>query len=312
MNENGNQPHVSATFICLLNLHKFAIRLLPLRFRKLLVRCFPGASQRREPERGGAMEGRELTKSFVDGLVGASATVHLGQRTRRFGLRIRAWRLEDLRCAISRRRRANGVPPLHDRPLRRAHGRRGSAAGQAGAGGRRPGARSVRRSASQAARDDRRRSDRALRREGQRPPQGAQSPPDAGPPHHHVVPLLGRKKISEVRVADVEQFMRDVKDRQDRERREDRTACARHRQGGAGAAAKGVRDLSAVFTFAIRQELVTANPCAPVKKPADGKRSLPDARRGRRWARPRRDETAEAQPQGGRDHAPMGLDRLPP
>lgn len=89
---------------------------------------------------------------------------------------------------------------------------------------------------------------------------------------HHVVPLLGRKKISEVRVADVEQFMRDVK--AGKTAKDEKTG-PRVRvivKGGAGAATKGVRDLSAVFAFAIRQELVTSNPCAPVKKPADGKR----------------------------------------
>lgn len=89
---------------------------------------------------------------------------------------------------------------------------------------------------------------------------------------HHVIPLLGRKKISEVRVADVEQFMRDVK--AGKTAKDEKTG-PRTRvivKGGAGAAVKGVRDLSAVFTFAVRQELVTANPCAPVKKPADGKR----------------------------------------
>ena len=89
---------------------------------------------------------------------------------------------------------------------------------------------------------------------------------------HHVIPLLGRKKISEVRVADVEQFMRDVK--VGKTAKDEKTG-PRVRiivKGGAGAAVKGVRDLSAVFTFAVRQELVTSNPCAPVKKPADGKR----------------------------------------
>lgn len=89
---------------------------------------------------------------------------------------------------------------------------------------------------------------------------------------HHVVPLLGRKKISDVRVADVEQFMRDV--RSGKTAKDEKTG-ARARvivKGGAGAAVKGVRDLSAVFTFAVRQELVTFNPCTPVKKPADGKR----------------------------------------
>ena len=90
---------------------------------------------------------------------------------------------------------------------------------------------------------------------------------------HHVVPRLGRKKISEVRVSDVEQFMRDMK--AGKTAKDDKTG-PRVRvivKGGAGAAVKGVRDLSAVFTFAVRQELMSANPCAPVKKPADGKRT---------------------------------------
>lgn len=44
-------------------------------------------------------------------------------------------------------------------------------------------------------------------------------------------------------------------------------------RGGAGAAAKGVRDLSTVFAFAVRRELLPNNPCSLVKKPADGKRT---------------------------------------
>jgi integrase len=92
--------------------------------------------------------------------------------------------------------------------------------------------------------------------------------------NHHVVPLLGRKKISDLRVADVEQFMRDV--RTGKTAKNEKGDHPRARvivRGGAGAATKGVRDLSAVFTFAVRQELLTGNPCAPVKKPADGKRT---------------------------------------
>ncbi|MEI2707296.1 MAG: hypothetical protein V9E89_19110 [Ilumatobacteraceae bacterium] len=91
--------------------------------------------------------------------------------------------------------------------------------------------------------------------------QGTQSQVDACP----VAPprlLLGRKKISEVRIADVEQFMRDVKAGKTAK---DEKCGPRVRiivKGGAGAATKGVRDLSALFTFAVRQELVAANPCA--------------------------------------------------
>lgn len=91
---------------------------------------------------------------------------------------------------------------------------------------------------------------------------------------HHVVPILGRKKISDVRVADVEHFMREV--RAGKTAKDEKGAKLRSRiivRGGAGAALKGVRDLSAVFTFAVRRELLQSNPCSAVKKPADGKRS---------------------------------------
>lgn len=90
---------------------------------------------------------------------------------------------------------------------------------------------------------------------------------------HHVVPLLGRKKVSDVRVADVEQMMRDVK--AGKTAKDEKTG-GRARvvvRGGAGAATRAVRDLSAVFAFAIREEWVRYNPCAPVKKPADQRRT---------------------------------------
>ena len=90
---------------------------------------------------------------------------------------------------------------------------------------------------------------------------------------HHVVPLLGRKKISEVRIGDVEQMLRDVKS--GRTAKDEKTG-PRVRvivRGGAGAAIKAVRDLSAVYTFAIRQEWVKYNPCAAVKKPPDRRRT---------------------------------------
>ncbi len=90
---------------------------------------------------------------------------------------------------------------------------------------------------------------------------------------HHVVPLLGRKKITEVRVTEIEQFMRDVrfgKTANDIKTGPRGRAIVR---GGAGAALKGVRDLSSVFTFAVRLELLPSNPCGPVKKSADSKRT---------------------------------------
>jgi integrase len=87
------------------------------------------------------------------------------------------------------------------------------------------------------------------------------------------VPLIGRKKISEVRAADVEQIMRDVRDGKTAK---DIKTGFRARvivRGGVGAATRAVRDLSAVYTFAMRQEWVSANPCSLVKKPADQRRT---------------------------------------
>ncbi|MFO1173387.1 MAG: site-specific integrase [Hyphomicrobiaceae bacterium] len=89
---------------------------------------------------------------------------------------------------------------------------------------------------------------------------------------HHVVPLLGHQKISEVRIADIEQFMRDVKAGITAKDEKNGPRARVIVKGGAGAAAKGIRDLSAVFAFAVRQELLASNPCTPVKKPADRKR----------------------------------------
>jgi integrase len=85
---------------------------------------------------------------------------------------------------------------------------------------------------------------------------------------HHVVPLLGHKRVSEINAGDIERFVADVT--------AGKTACdekvgPRRRiivRGGAGAARKVVRDLSAVFSFAIRSEILPRNPCesAAVRK----------------------------------------------
>jgi integrase len=79
---------------------------------------------------------------------------------------------------------------------------------------------------------------------------------------NHVIPLLGRKRISDVRPKDVEQLARDIAAHKTNK---DEKAGFRMRvivRGGDGAARKVVRDLSAVFTFAQRQELRPDNPCA--------------------------------------------------
>jgi len=75
---------------------------------------------------------------------------------------------------------------------------------------------------------------------------------------HHVVPLLGRKRLSEVGAGDVERFVRDVAAGKTAK---DEKAGPRVRiivKGGEGAARKVARDLSAVFSFATRRGLMPA------------------------------------------------------
>jgi len=85
---------------------------------------------------------------------------------------------------------------------------------------------------------------------------------------HHVVPLLGHKRVSEVGPGEIERFVRDVAAA--KTARDEKTG-PRTRvivRGGEGAARKVVRDLSAVFSFAARRGLVPGNPCdrAAVRK----------------------------------------------
>ncbi|AMJ61967.1 tyrosine-type recombinase/integrase [Bosea sp. PAMC 26642] len=79
--------------------------------------------------------------------------------------------------------------------------------------------------------------------------------------NHHVLPLLGKRRISDVRSSDIVRFVADVaagKTASDGKNENGTRVIVR---GGEGAARKVVRDLSAVFTFAQRSEIVSDNPC---------------------------------------------------
>ncbi len=85
---------------------------------------------------------------------------------------------------------------------------------------------------------------------------------------HHVLPLLGHRRASEINAGDIERFVADVaagKTARDEKIGPRRRIIVR---GGAGAARKVVRDLSAVFSFAARSEIVQRNACetAAVRK----------------------------------------------
>jgi hypothetical protein len=77
---------------------------------------------------------------------------------------------------------------------------------------------------------------------------------------HHVVPLLGHKRLSEIGTGEIERFVRDVaagKTARDDKMEPRKRIIVR---GGEGAARKVVRDLSAVFSFATRRGIMATNP----------------------------------------------------
>ncbi len=95
---------------------------------------------------------------------------------------------------------------------------------------------------------------------------------------HHVVPLLGKRRVSDLGPGDIERFVKEVAGgKTARDQRIDGHNGKRAKRvivkGGEGAARKVVRDFSAVLSFAKRRGLSTINPVgdAAVRK-TDGKR----------------------------------------
>lgn len=78
---------------------------------------------------------------------------------------------------------------------------------------------------------------------------------------HHVMPLLGHMKVTEVKIGHIERFFADVTSGKSAK---DEKVGPRRRiivRGGAGAARKVFRDLSAMFSFAERRGIIPANLC---------------------------------------------------
>jgi integrase len=94
---------------------------------------------------------------------------------------------------------------------------------------------------------------------------------DKGRIERHIKPLLGQMKISDVRRGDIEKFMRSVatgKTATDEKTGKHGRAIV---TGGKGAATRTVRLLGGIFSYAVKQDYLKANPRAGVKVYADGK-----------------------------------------
>ncbi|KAA6487830.1 site-specific integrase [Agrobacterium rhizogenes] len=78
---------------------------------------------------------------------------------------------------------------------------------------------------------------------------------------NHVVPLLGKRRVQSLNSGDIERMVADVTSGKTSRYEKIRIRQRNIVRGGAGAARKVARDLSAVFSFALRHKIVTHNPC---------------------------------------------------
>lgn len=91
---------------------------------------------------------------------------------------------------------------------------------------------------------------------------------------HHVVPLMGRKRVSAVTPDDVNDMMQRVANGETK--RDEKSERKRGRivvTGGEGAARKVASDLSIIYGYAVEKRMVDANPVAAARKPPAGKRN---------------------------------------
>ena len=91
---------------------------------------------------------------------------------------------------------------------------------------------------------------------------------------HHVVPLLGDRRVSTLSVEDVNDMIRRITSGETK-----RTGNSAHKRGrivvtgGAGAARKVASDLSILYAFAAEKGIVASNPVTASRKPRAGKRN---------------------------------------
>lgn len=96
---------------------------------------------------------------------------------------------------------------------------------------------------------------------------------DRGRIERHIKPLLGRRLVAEVARSDVHRFLRDVAT--GKTAVVEKTAAKRGKavvDGGAGTAARTTGLLGGIFSFAVSEGVIAANPVQGVKRPAGNRR----------------------------------------
>ena len=95
---------------------------------------------------------------------------------------------------------------------------------------------------------------------------------DNGRIERHIKPLLGKRRLSEVKKTDIEAFLRDVAN--GKTKADIRTGLRGRAivQGGKGTASRTLGLLGGIFSFALDRDLMAENPATGVKRYSDAKR----------------------------------------
>ncbi|CAA2102008.1 Tyrosine recombinase XerD [Methylobacterium bullatum] len=96
---------------------------------------------------------------------------------------------------------------------------------------------------------------------------------DRGRIERHIKPLLGKKLVVDLTQPDVQRFVRDVQAGKTAGIVKTGLRGKAVVEGGAGTAARTVGLLGGIMSFAISERIITINPAAGVRKPADKKRT---------------------------------------
>ena len=109
---------------------------------------------------------------------------------------------------------------------------------------------------------------------GGRPKKASTLYVDAGRIQRHIIPLLGRRAVRDLKAPDIVRFMRDIAAGKTAG---DIKTGFRGRaiiKGGAGTASRTVGLLGGILSFAVLDEIIPTNPTRGVKRPADNHRQV--------------------------------------
>lgn len=90
---------------------------------------------------------------------------------------------------------------------------------------------------------------------------------------HHIVPLIGSKRVSEITVGAVNDVIRRISLKETKKDAKSSKKRGRIKvRGGPGAARKVISDLSIIMAYAVEKQIIPVNPVIGSRKPAPGKR----------------------------------------